>query len=453
MAVLQFFKTHLVSLLCGVFALGFIAVGVLGVTSGKVVRAMKEELNRTRATQMASLRRNPQNEQTIAAEQQRAKRFEEEYERTVAAARQINRREVLMPGVFPVPEKAATPYEFRELYARHLLKVLPSRLKAGTAPTEAEIREAQQDVAELIALEAEQRAEEEAEEAGGRRPPAVARAPGPGRVPPLGGGRTRTPGLVPGGRTAPEMAPRMGGPPAGRVGPGLGMGSVAPTRSGDPKYDPVYRARVSKAKSVLCYYDENTFHVWPFVHETAAPSAADMWFAQVALWVQEDVVRAIAELNQEAADAVTGGNACVEHVPVKRLVAVRVLGYDTGKPESHLNFPVDTLPPTVYGPSFTGRHSNEQYDVVRFVVVAVVDQRDVLQLIDRISRANFYQCIGSSYEAVDLNAEMSLGYLYGTDPVIRATLVFEGYFARDVYEEKMPPAVRELLGITAGGQP
>ena len=41
---------------------------------------------------------------------------------------------------------------------------------------------------------------------------------------------------------------------------------------GEPKYDPVYRARVSKAKSILCYYDETTFHVSPMVLQENAPS-------------------------------------------------------------------------------------------------------------------------------------------------------------------------------------
>lgn len=462
MMVLQFIKTHLISLLCAVFASGFIAIGVLGVSSDKVVGKMTEEISRTRASQIAGLRNKPQNEKSIAAEQQRARRFEEEYTKTVAAANQVNRRDVLMPGVFPQPEKAATPYEFKEQYAKRM-KVLYSDLKAGTLPTEAEIREEDQNVADLILLEEEQRAEEEEDESG-RAPRVATRTPVTPRMPVAPSGRSRissstTGGLAPpgaGGRLSPEAGGRFGRSAETRFGPGRAPGMRTPVaRSDEPKYDPVYRARVSKAKNILCYYDDQTtFHVSPFVYDSAAPPPEEMWYAQVALWVQQDVVNAIAELNKEAADQVTEGDACVEHMPVKRLVLIRVLGYATANPQNpFIGFlgGSEGLTRDHGRPAFTRRRGNEQYDVVRFVVSAVVDQRDVLQLMDRISRANFYQCLSASYEAVDLVLEMGQGYFYGTDPVVRATLEFEGYFARDVYEEKMPPTVRTLLGIDKEG--
>ena len=106
----------------------------------------------------------------------------------------------------------------------------------------------------------------------------------------------------------------------------MGGPGASPIRSGgEPKYDPVYRARVTKARSILCYYDEGTFHRSPLVFQEEAPPPEEMWFAQVGLWIQEDVARAIAELNGEAANQVTGTDPCVQDLPVKRLVFVRVL--------------------------------------------------------------------------------------------------------------------------------
>ena len=225
---------------------------------------------------------------------------------------------------------------------------------------------------------------------------------------------------------------------------------------GEPKYDPVYRARVSKAKSILCYYDDTTFHVSPLVLQDVAPTPEEMWFAQVGLWVQQDVVKAIADLNGAAADRVTEGDPCVADVPIKRLVCVRVLGYDVPTSETvsdgRIHFPMSntgSMPNTVGGPSLTGRKSDEQFDVVRFVVSVVMDQRDLPQLIDRISRVNFYQCLNASYAMVDHESEIAQGYFYGTDPVVRATFEFEGYLAREVYLPLMPTAVCELLGIKA----
>lgn len=446
MQVIQFIKSHLLSLLCGAVAIAAIAGGVLGMTSDKVIKDMKAEIRRTGASKIRSLRSDPKNDEIIRLERRRGELFENEYARTVEVANRINAREVLMGGVFPQAEKAATPFEFQQLYAR-TMKNFWTKLDAGTLPTEAEIQEEAQNVEDLLALEAEQKAEEEGDESG--RAPSVplrgrTRAPDPTFT----GGRFTMPEMVGGGRDG-RVSPRFGGRPGPGVRSSYASSSV---NTGEPKYNPTYRARVSKARSIFCYYDEASFHVSPLAYADEPPSPEEMWFAQVGLWVQEDVVKAIAGLNREAADRVTEGDACVEHVPVKRLVLLRVLGYET--PRGRVRFlsaGVGDLPPGAEGPSLTGRKCKEQYDVVRFVLSVVIDQRDILQLIDHISRVNFYQCLSASYEAVDHAYETEQGYFYGTDPVVRATLEFEGYLAREVYEQHMPPIVRKMLGIEDEG--
>src|SRR5690606_25912640 len=98
--------------------------------------------------------------------------------------------------------------------------------------------------------------------------------------------------------------------------------------------------------------------------------------------------------------------------------------------------------------SYTGRTPNEQYDVVRFTVIAVVDQRDVLQLVDAISKANYYVNTGMSLTAVNRDQDQNMqGYFYGTEPVAEATLHFEGYLLRSAYVELMPDTVAAQLGI------
>lgn len=447
MQVLKFIKTHLISLLCGLFAVLFIVAGVLGMSSDRVIQDMNAEITRTGAKSISGLKSNPRNEQVIAKEKERKETFETEYRKTVEVAAGINKREPLMPGVFPVVEKAATPYEFKQMYKR-TMEVLYSRLDAGTLPTMVEIQEEVQNVEDLKLLEAEQKAEEQEDE----NPAALARTGMRGRAPvvPGGGGRTLGPPVMPG-----RMGGRMGGPPGEGYYGGLGMGSRGPGRSptvsvatgGEPKYDPQYRARVAKAKSIRCYYDENTFHVSPIAYSEEAPTPEDMWFAQVGLWIQEDVAKAIAELNRVAADQVTDDDPCVEDVPVKRLVLVRVLGYEAPDAQGELFFPFTGTPPPNRGASLTGRKSDELYDVVRFVVSVVVDQRAILQVIDHLSRVNFFQCLSADYVAVDHDLAVNEGYFYGTDPVVTATFEFEGYLAREVYKELMPPPIRKLLGI------
>lgn len=461
---LDFIKTHLVSLLCAVAAIGFIVVGVMGMTSKKVTDDMKKALTDSGGAKIKGLMSSPKNQEIIDKEQQRVKSLEEEYTKAKEVAAKINRREPLMEGVFPKPETSATPYKYREVY-QEAYKRLPQKLEAGTLPTEEDIAEEQQNVIDLLELEKERADETVVED--NDRAPAVSRVTGRGRVPSgrsaggrfggggEGGGRFAGGGFGEGGG---RFAGGGFGQGSGRFGEGggrfggAGQASVQIDQNAEPKYNPLIRARVSKAKEIRCYYDPQTFHASPLLDvASTAPTTDDMWFGQVAWWVMDDVAGAIAGLNKEFADKLTDTDASVENVPVKRLVALDVYGYVTDKglvefPNRNLNTGRSVLPPGAK--SFTKRKSNEQFDVVKFGLTVVVDQRYLNLLIDAISRANFFQCVNLSYQAVDRNAEENaLGYYYGPAPVVLASMEFEAYMGRDVYLEMMPDSVRTLLGI------
>ncbi len=212
--------------------------------------------------------------------------------------------------------------------------------------------------------------------------------------------------------------------------------------------DPAYCACVLQARRIRCYVRPESFHVSPILEMNTVPPAAQLWFAQVSLWVQQDVAAAIARLNEAAARQVTEGEACVEQMPVKRIELLRVQGYQT--PGGLLPFSGGESGAAPSG-SFTGQTCNDQFDVVRFVLLVVVDQRDVLQLIDAISKQNFCQCINAGYSMVNLE-DAQHGYLYGTEPVVRVRLEFEGYMARAVYKPLMPAEVRKSLGADKGDE-
>ena len=434
---MQFIKAHLISLLCGVGAIAALAVGILGMMATSVVEEMNKLVSDTGAREIRSLASDPKNERTIEAERSKGEKFEEEYQKTLAAAHGINQRGPLMAGVFPKPEKPSTGFEFVQAYERAWRR-LPIGLIAGTLPTNDEIEDEKQNVLDLQALEAEQLEE------GGQKAPAITQrntAVPRARAAPavVGGGATM---MGAGRRGNPRMA---GG--GGRFAGAMGAGAPArATSGGEPKYDPVYRANVSKAKNIRCYVDPATFHVSPIVNVTSAPQPDEMWFAQVSLWIQQDVVAAIARVNEAAARQVTDSEACVEQVPVKRIELLRVRGYQT--PGGLLSFPGGETG-GARSESFTGQRCNDQFDVVRFVLVVVVDQRDMLQLIDQISKQNFYQCIGAGYSMVN-PGDAQHGYLYGTEPVVRVQLEFEGYMARAVYKPLMPAEIRRMLGADEG---
>jgi hypothetical protein len=183
-----------------------------------------------------------------------------------------------------------------------------------------------------------------------------------------------------------------------------------------------------------------------------------MWYAQVGLWVQEDLVKAIARLNDEAAQRVGEKDANVANMPVKRIESIRVLGYVTSD-GSLVAFPVggagtrqqSTTPEVRQGgpvlTTFTGKQSNEQFDLIRVVLTVIVDKRELLRLVDSVTRANFYQLVGAQYTAVE--GTDTGEYLYGDAPLVRAELDFEGYMSRRIFKGMMPADVLQYLGIAA----
>lgn len=450
---MDFIKKHLITLLCGVAGVSFLGVTVWGMTRTSVKKAMEKRVSE--ASSIRSYRSNPINQDKINAEKTRGVRFEEQFKATLDVAHSINRRQPLLEGLFPNPDSDTRKLRFVQKY-RQEIKTLPVQLSASAPPTPAEVADEQENVNDLLAMEQELKADSEEDQ----DPPTRARR---GRRPQQlrltddmlshagrhGGGLMMEGGFDPAGGGA-----RMSGAGGGmrRFGGGAAptLNFSAPT--GEPKYDPQFRAIVAKARSIRCYADFRSFHISPIVDERAVPvpSPEQLWMAQVGLWIQQDVTSAIKALNDSFAATVASTDAYVEHMPVKRIEKIRVIGYQL---KSGL-IPFDVLSGTQDAsaaagdarPSFTQRSGDEEMDVIRFSVAATVDQRHILKLVDQITQANFYKCVDIDYRAVD-PADAQRGYLYGTGPVVSVNIEFEGYMARAVYAVMMPKGIRQWLGI------
>ena len=395
------------------------------------------------AGEISSLMSGAKHEGMITAEKERGTKFDEQYRAALETARSINKRDPLLPGVFPRPGSQAIAFQFQDAYKQRFL-MLPRELQGGGPPTPQEI----QDEAERLAEEIRRKKGELSLDL----PP----GPLPGGPPPSG--VTPAPGV--------PLSPPGPGEPPSPAGTGPGAGSAAGT--GVPPGQAEQNAAVRKARSIRMYVEATgsraAFQISPIIASVEAPSARDMWYAQVGLWIQEDVVRALAGLNAEAAARLKAEDAHVGNMPVKHLLGIRVLGYLTKTGQlvrldalrsdtSGAGQPVIAAGPPSPGelrPSFTGRTGDDQFDLVRFSVQLIVDQRDLLRVADAITRANFYQLVSLNYDAGPAGGQDG-PYLYGDAPVVRATYDFEGYMARKAYEELMPEEVRRDLGIVAAG--
>jgi hypothetical protein len=439
---MAFIKAHLILLITGVATLAFIVIAVLGMMSDSVVKKMQERAGVE--SQLKTLKTAPRNEECIEAERNRVARLQDEYQEVVKVAEEINARPPLMEGVFPEPERAAVAYDFRDTYRQTMAKLPRGMLAGGDLPTPAEIEDAKDEIAELQErLKAERGDFGQQLPAVGSGAPVTETRPAPAPVPAPAGVKP-TAGGVRGG-----VITSGGGPTGGQA--------VSASDAGDPSKDPTARARIAKAHNIRCYVGTDpvspnyAFSLSPLWGSLGEPRPYEMWYAQVALWVEEDVVAAVAELNEEAARQLPPEEAYVENMPVKRLQNVNVAGYYTDG--GLVPFPSATRTgglgaPAYSGESFTARTCNKEFDVVRFTVVAVVDQRAVTQLINAITKQNCYQLVHAKYDALGpASADYHEGYFYGTAPAVRLILDFEGYMARSVYSKWFPSEVRTVLGI------
>ena len=368
---------------CGVGVVGLLAFAIKGIQHSNV----RDELGRhvALAREIDGLLAEHKTAAQAAEMQRRRVELEQQIEELHHIATKINRREPLLPDIFPVGEKAFSRVRFAELYRAEIDK-LPGMLQGGEPPTPAEIEASRADLAEWMKTD---RIEAQAGPPDQRRLPAGS------------------------GRTQPDLVTSY--------------------------------LRMLKSQRLRCYVDEQTFDRAPLYETGATPTVEELWFAQVGLWIQQDVVAAIADLNDDVARTV-GRGASVAELPVKRLSHLYILGYQLERgllpfPAASVQSYEKCMPARV---SFTQRKCDRDFDVVVFRLVAVIDQRDLPQLIDRICTQNFYQFTAVSYCAVS-EKEADAGYLYGQEPVIRVDLELEGYLWREIYGDRVPDKIKRML--------
>lgn len=444
---MQFIKTHLISLICGVVSLALLAVAILGMMSTTVPDLLKKRVGEV--SSIESLIRDPKTESKIAAEMRRAEEFKREFDKTLDVAKRVNERQPLIPDVFPRPKTDPTTLEFVDEYARAMSR-LRGELEAGSLPTASEVED------EQLNIDERKKAEEEAA-SGSLGELTFVNDQDLGSGTELRNERRTAPRANTGGREErTEAAPgqRRGGP-----GPRRGGG---PRRSQDElRDDPRFRAEITKARSIRMYADTDCFHEIDLTGFATVPPVELLWYAQMSYWVQKDIVAAIKEVNDSAAEE-AGGEMFVEQSPIKRLQSVGISGYRL--PQGMLKFPTGSSSGGGEGgrsrtpesnsregsSTFTGKTSDSEFDVVVFRVVLWMDQRRIVQFLDAMKQQNFYECTLMEFQADRQSAEAD-GYRFGTAPVVRVIFDFEGYYSRALFKQFVPSSVANELGIVAEG--
>lgn len=226
-----------------------------------------------------------------------------------------------------------------------------------------------------------------------------------------------------------------------------------------------------------------SFTIGEWVNGKQKPTMFELWEAQMMLWIQQDIVKAIAEINH--ADDPTRN---VTDSPVKRImrtstrpgIYIRILnrggyvginpdsGHDAEEPERGGRSRTAAVGPrntSDFTYTFTGRQSNDLYDVINVDLNLVVDSERIPEVIEALTSVNFVTVLQVNVTDVDEVKHMADGYFYGDRNVVQLSLVLEtiwlrrwtaGHDSRDEARNLgetfspgvMPDRVRYMLGLT-----
>lgn len=341
------------------------------------------------------------------------------------------------------PNAQNAPFEFKRAFEA-ARKDLLAMLKAQGPPTEQEIL-AQREI--IIAHHTQQTSEKDT------------------TAKPLPGGRNLiAPRNVLAGNR-PFNSPLAGG------GTGLQPGQLPPLSPNPTPEElvqkvPECRAAVDKARRIWCYATLENLDQRPAITDPSVqrPQLDEMWYAQMSLWIQQDILGALHRLNEKRAGELSDEKAWVGNLPFKRLIAFTVGGYvppataaATGAGRGGSGTTTDGLggsPPMDGSAVLTRRGSTPTVDIVQFTIEMIVEARSLPEILDQISSSGFYTVLQVGYEAVPPNFEMR-ECIYGSQPVIRVWLLVEGAFLRTSkeYESRMPEEVKKAIeqGRPVGG--
>lgn len=406
-AIIDWVKTHLTVVVCSTLGLVSVAMLILGVLDKDVSADMGRDARLYQ--DLRSLK--PANQKMIEDAKTELRRNLKRFEEATTKLEKRSEHRPLIDGLFPKMSLTA-PFDFQEAYGRKQQELL-GLLRALDRPSQEEIEKEQS-----YLDTAEERAETER-------------------------------GLGAGGTNRPAAGFGFNRPAAGTARPRSTDGQTLDERR---ETDAELRVSIRRAREIYCYASPASLDNRTDPRASEKPSQEAMWYAQMSLWVQEDVIRALAQLNEDTASAIqeNGGQPWVGNLPVKHLLKIAVgdyvppaVGTMRGSGDA-LGGSKELMPPGDASMVFTGQGSTADVDVIQFGIDLVAEAARLPALIDAISGAGFYTCLLVNYEVIPPNLEM-VGYIYGNNPVVNVQLQFEGCFMQSEFAKLMPESVRTAI--------
>lgn len=121
-----------------------------------------------------------------------------------------------------------------------------------------------------------------------------------------------------------------------------------------------------------------------------------------------------------------------------------VVAGSTGEPVN----PEAPLPAADYSKSFTGRSTNQLFDIVTCEVRLIVETSSIPQVMDQLARRNFITVTDVKLRPVDSFAAAEEGFMYGAAPVSAVSLKLETVWLREWTGPFMPDDLRTRLNTS-----
>ncbi|HEV2293471.1 MAG TPA: hypothetical protein VGR35_06415 [Tepidisphaeraceae bacterium] len=196
-----------------------------------------------------------------------------------------------------------------------------------------------------------------------------------------------------------------------------------------------------------------TLDMAPLIDTGGRPPPAAIWWAQVMLWIQTDVLAAIKEVNTTKLESGQPPKNLIE-APVKRLARIQiphenmfVTAAGQAPPAGDPAAAADAALPKVVQASPTGRVSNGMYDVVHFQIHADIEVEKIPLVIRTIAHNRLMSVYHVEAKAVDATAAQLNGYYYGDKPVAQVTMYCEALLLRHWTVPLMPQPIKLQLQI------
>jgi hypothetical protein len=202
------------------------------------------------------------------------------------------------------------------------------------------------------------------------------------------------------------------------------------------------------------YIDPATMDVQQqLLNTNSAPDPSVIFWAQVQLWAQEDLFKAVADVN--------GGSKRVADSAIKHLLRVQVpISFVGTSPQPGAGGEGAAAPPSAdpgapiqpnFAVSPTGRASNGLFDVLHLEVSLVVQADRLPEVLNSLSRGRLLGVIQvKQVEPLDPTTAAKAGYYYGDRPCVRIDVTIEALLMRSWTTQYMPDRVKTALGIPSG---